>query len=100
MIRNLSSVRRMSGRKISYDTPNPGIRNSVGASLLPKSWKFILPNNLRCKGTTFLRDMQENSQSEIYLMEEFYVKNTLRMNFFTVFLVRSQKNCIFAAGLW
>jgi hypothetical protein len=65
--------------------------SKVGALSLPKSWKFILPNNLRCKGTTFLRDMQENSQSEIYLMEEFYVKNTLRMNFFTFFLVRSKK---------
>ena len=54
MIRYLSSVRRMSGRKISYDTPKPGMRSSVGASLLPKSWKFISPN----KWNDFITNLQ------------------------------------------
>ena len=41
MIRNRSSTKRMRGRNISYDTPNPGMSNNVGAFSLPKIWKFI-----------------------------------------------------------
>ena len=35
-------VRRMSGRKISYDTPKPGMSSKVGALSVPKSWKFMV----------------------------------------------------------
>ena len=35
------AIKRRSGRNISYDTPNPGMSNNVGAFSLPKIWKFI-----------------------------------------------------------
>ena len=42
----------------------------------------------------FLRDMQENSQSEIYLIEEFYVKKYTQNDFFYGFPCSSQKKVV------